>query len=55
MPFRHLLRHLAIRLRRFFRDTSAMDRRLNAAKHDPSVHMDADIERLRDNGRINPF
>ncbi len=55
MRLRHALRRLTIRVQRFFRDTSAMDRRLNAAKHDPAVQMDADIEHLRDSGRINPF
>lgn len=54
MRLRHALRRLAIRVQRFFRDPSAVDPRLNAAKHDPAVHMDADYEHLRDSGRINP-
>lgn len=55
MPLRHLVRRLAVRLRRFLRETDALDERLNAAKHDPAVHMDADIERLRDAGSMNVF
>lgn len=54
MRLRHHFRRVLIRIRRFWRDTSAMDQRLNDAKHDPAVHMDADIERLRDSGKMNP-
>jgi len=53
MRIRHALRRLVIRVQRFFRDTSALDERLNAAKHDPAVHMDVDIERLHNDGQMN--
>jgi hypothetical protein len=54
MRLRHFVRRVIVGVRRFLRDTGAMDRRLDAAKHDPAVHMDADIERLRDDGHMNP-
>ena len=55
MRTHHVVRRAWIGLLRWWRDTAALDRRLNTAKHDPARHMDADYEKLRDDGRINPF
>jgi hypothetical protein len=55
MAPRHVLRRISLWLRRWWRDSNALDRRLNATKHDPERQMDAEYEKLQDNGRINPF
>lgn len=43
---------------RFLRDrwhaASEMDRRLDGAKHDPTLTKEADYEKLKENGRILP-
>jgi hypothetical protein len=42
-------------LRRQWGSAVAMDRRLDAAKHDPALNKEADYEKLKENGRITPW